>query len=192
MCVQAEDSKSASATKHNLGEETQHEKESAFRRRDAAGDVDYHTRLGAGRGELQLGRRPHDGEPGGVREPQTGQGRVAVYAASIIHLGGQEGRDPLSEVREHHQRSDVQWCFSWYTGLGGGGGGFDHFLDPDYTINVNPNVHTVVPQLRVNLPSPAPYVDMLTPTLEVIDFLPTFNVTSFANNPHLTLLPIRE
>jgi hypothetical protein len=33
---------------------------------------------------------------------------------------------------------------------------------------------------------------MLTPTLEVIDFLPTFNVTSFANNPHLTLLPIRE
>ena len=86
----------------------------------------------------------------------------------------------------------VQWCFSWNTGVGGGGGGFSHFLDPDYTINVNPDVHTVVPQLRVNLPSPAPYVDMLTPTLEVIDFLPTFNVTSFANNPHLTLLPIRE
>jgi hypothetical protein len=45
----------------------------------------------------------------------------------------------------------------------------------------------------VDVPGAAqPWVDILTPTLEVVDTTPMFHVNSFANNPHLTVTPKRE
>jgi hypothetical protein len=84
-------------------------------------------------------------------------------------------------------------------GFGGGGAGpagFDFYMDNPIIVPVSLNVHTLVPSIRVNVPSvpsaAATWVDMLTPTLEVVDMSPAYHVASFANNPHLTVYAPRQ
>ena len=86
----------------------------------------------------------------------------------------------------------VTWTVGW--NLIQGGGTFAHFIDPQYLAQVSQNVSMVVPILRVVTPGLAPqqYLDMMTPTLEVIDMGADYKVTSYLNNPHMTLAILRQ
>ena len=90
----------------------------------------------------------------------------------------------------------VLWAASW--GLGGFGGGagqatFDYYMQAPIEVSLPATVHVVVASLRLDVPgAQAPWVDMLTPTLELVDSTPMYHVASFANNPHLAVSALRE
>ena len=82
----------------------------------------------------------------------------------------------------------------WLVGinLGFGGGAFGAFQDGQTMASLPYSVHSFTAILRVSLSdAPQPFVDAMTPTLNVVDQLPTYSVSSFANNPHMTIANLR-
>jgi hypothetical protein len=91
----------------------------------------------------------------------------------------------------------VIWAAGWNIGAFGGGGAgqaaFDFYMDSPIEILLMASWKLVVPSIRIDVPGAAqPWVDLLTPTFEVVDSSPAYHVTSFANNPHLTVSPLRQ
>jgi hypothetical protein len=79
------------------------------------------------------------------------------------------------------------WSAGWNAQVGGGA--FDHFMDSDFqAVQISQDVHVLVATLKAFVPgNGVPYLDLMTPTFEIVNMGQTYNVTSFLNNPHVTL-----
>ena len=84
----------------------------------------------------------------------------------------------------------VQWLVGVNLGLGGGA--FGAFQDGQTIVSLPYDIRSFTAILRVSLTdAPQPYVDAMTPTLNVIDPVQSYAVGSFANNPHMTISSVR-
>jgi hypothetical protein len=84
----------------------------------------------------------------------------------------------------------AQWLVGVNLGLGGGA--FGAFQDGQTMVSLPYDVRSFTAILRIPLADAAqPYVDAMTPTLNVIDPVQFYSVTSFSNNPHMTIAGLR-
>ncbi len=120
------------------------------------------------------------------------QAAVPVTLPVMLTLQDKHGATLYTKTVNVTSGETATWAVGWNAFAGGGS--FGHFIDPQYLAQISQNVSVVVPIFRVVVPglAPQPYLDMMTPTLEVIDMGPVYRVASYLNNPHLTLSVLRQ
>jgi hypothetical protein len=119
------------------------------------------------------------------------QAAVPVTLPVMLTLEDKKGNILYQKVMNVTSGQTATWTVGWNAAPGGGS--FDHYIDPQYLAQISQNVSMVVPIFRVVTPTPPqPYIDMITPTLEVIDMSGQYRVTSYLNNPHMTLSVLRQ
>ncbi len=120
------------------------------------------------------------------------QAAVPVTLPVMLTLQDKQGNILYQKSVNVTSGQTATWAVGWNAFVGGGS--FGHFIDPTYVAQVSTNVSTIVAILRVVTPglAPQPYLDMMTPSLEVIDMSPVYRVASYLNDPHMTLAVLRQ